>query len=44
VGIDPLTVEGLHVEISRLVRAENLGLVFNVNAHCLNLCYEDRAL
>jgi N-acetylglucosaminyldiphosphoundecaprenol N-acetyl-beta-D-mannosaminyltransferase len=37
-------VEGLHAEISRLIRAENLGLVFNVNAHCLNLCYEDRAL
>lgn len=44
VGVDPLTVDGLHAEISRLVRAENLGLVFNVNAHCLNLCYEDQAL
>jgi N-acetylglucosaminyldiphosphoundecaprenol N-acetyl-beta-D-mannosaminyltransferase len=44
VGVDPLTVEGLHAEISRLIRAENLGLVFNVNAHCLNLCYEDQSL
>jgi N-acetylglucosaminyldiphosphoundecaprenol N-acetyl-beta-D-mannosaminyltransferase len=44
VGVDPLTVEGFHEEISRLIRAENLGLVFNVNAHCLNLCFEDRAL
>jgi N-acetylglucosaminyldiphosphoundecaprenol N-acetyl-beta-D-mannosaminyltransferase len=44
VGVDPLTVDGLHAEISHLVRAENLGLVLNVNAHCLNLCYKDWAL
>jgi N-acetylglucosaminyldiphosphoundecaprenol N-acetyl-beta-D-mannosaminyltransferase len=42
--VDPITVDELHAEIARLVRDERLGLVFNVNAHCLNLCYEDSAL
>ena len=40
----PLTVEELHVEIGRLVRDGKRGLVLNVNAHCLNLCYEDPKL
>ena len=44
VGVDPLTVEGLHAEIGRLVRGGRGGLVLNANAHCLNLCYEDPAL
>jgi N-acetylglucosaminyldiphosphoundecaprenol N-acetyl-beta-D-mannosaminyltransferase len=44
VGVDPLTVEDLHAEIGRLVRGGGRGLVLNVNAHCLNLCYEDPAL
>jgi N-acetylglucosaminyldiphosphoundecaprenol N-acetyl-beta-D-mannosaminyltransferase len=44
VGVDPLTVEDLHAEIGRLVRGGRGGLVLNVNAHCLNLCYEDPAL
>ncbi|HEY6711502.1 MAG TPA: WecB/TagA/CpsF family glycosyltransferase [Rubrobacter sp.] len=44
VGVDPITVDELHAEIARLVRGGRLGLVLNVNAHCLNLCYEDRAL
>jgi N-acetylglucosaminyldiphosphoundecaprenol N-acetyl-beta-D-mannosaminyltransferase len=44
VGVDPLTVAELHAEISRLVRGGEPGLVLNVNAHCLNLCYEDPAL
>jgi len=44
VGVDPLTVAELHAEIARLARCGRLGLVLNVNAHCLNLCYEDRAL
>ena len=44
VGVDPVTVDGLHAEIARLVRAGKPGLVLNVNAHCLNLCYEDSAL
>ncbi|HET9964833.1 MAG TPA: hypothetical protein VFQ10_05520, partial [Rubrobacter sp.] len=44
VGVDPITVDELHAEIARLVQDERLGLVFNVNAHCLNLCYEDSAL
>ena len=44
VGVDPLTVAELHAEIARLVRSGRLGLVLNVNVHCLNLCYEDRAL
>jgi N-acetylglucosaminyldiphosphoundecaprenol N-acetyl-beta-D-mannosaminyltransferase len=44
VGVDPLTVEGLHAEIGRLVQHGERGLVLNVNAHCLNLCYEDSKL
>jgi N-acetylglucosaminyldiphosphoundecaprenol N-acetyl-beta-D-mannosaminyltransferase len=44
VGVDPITVDELHAEIARLVRTGRLGLVLNVNAHCLNLCYEDAAL
>lgn len=44
VGVDPLTVEGLQAEIERLVREDARALVLNVNAHCLNLCYEDAAL
>ena len=44
VGVDPVTVDELHAEIARLVRAGKPGLVLNVNAHCLNLCYEDAAL
>ncbi len=44
VGVDLLTVAELHAEIARLVRDGRLGLVLNVNAHCLNLCYEDPAL
>ena len=44
VGVDPITVAELHAEVARLVRDSKLGLVLNVNAHCLNLCYEDREL
>jgi N-acetylglucosaminyldiphosphoundecaprenol N-acetyl-beta-D-mannosaminyltransferase len=44
VGVDPISVDELHAEIARLMRGGRLGLVLNVNAHCLNLCYEDRAL
>jgi N-acetylglucosaminyldiphosphoundecaprenol N-acetyl-beta-D-mannosaminyltransferase len=44
VGVDPLTVEGLHAEIGRLVRGGRGGLVLSANAHCVNLCYEDPAL
>jgi N-acetylglucosaminyldiphosphoundecaprenol N-acetyl-beta-D-mannosaminyltransferase len=44
VGVDPLTVEELHAEIGRLVRGGERGLVLNVNAHCLNLCYDDPKL
>ena len=44
VGVDPITVDELHAEIARLMRSGRLALVLNVNAHCLNLCYEDRAL
>jgi N-acetylglucosaminyldiphosphoundecaprenol N-acetyl-beta-D-mannosaminyltransferase len=42
--VDPITVDELHAEIARLVRGGQLGFVLNVNAHCLNLCYEDRTL
>jgi N-acetylglucosaminyldiphosphoundecaprenol N-acetyl-beta-D-mannosaminyltransferase len=41
VGVDPLMVEELNAEIGRLVRGGEQGLALNVNAHCLNLCYED---
>ena len=44
VGVDRLTVEELHSEIKRLVREDARALVLNVNAHCLNLCYEDASL
>jgi N-acetylglucosaminyldiphosphoundecaprenol N-acetyl-beta-D-mannosaminyltransferase len=44
VGVDPITVDELHAQIARLVRSGKLGLVLNVNAHCLNLCYKDSAL
>ena len=42
-GVDPATVDGLHAGIRRLVRRRG-GVVLNVNAHCLNLCYGDPAL
>ncbi len=42
--MDPLTVGELHAEIENLVRHGERGLVLNVNAHCLNLCYEDPKL
>jgi N-acetylglucosaminyldiphosphoundecaprenol N-acetyl-beta-D-mannosaminyltransferase len=44
VGVDPLTVDELHAEIEHLVRSGGRGVVLNVNAHCLNLCYEDPKL
>ena len=42
--MDPLRVEDLHAEIERLLHGRRHALVLNVNAHCLNLCYEDGAL
>ena len=42
--MDPLTVGDLQAEVGRLVRGGRGGLVLNVNAHCLNLCYADPAL
>ncbi len=44
VGVDPVTMEGLHEEVGRLIRDGERGLVLNANAHCLNLCYEDPEL
>ena len=44
VGVDPITVADLHVEIAHLARRGKLGVILNVNAHCLNLCYRDLAL
>jgi N-acetylglucosaminyldiphosphoundecaprenol N-acetyl-beta-D-mannosaminyltransferase len=44
VGVDPVGVEELNAEIENLVRRGEHGLVLNVNAHCLNLCYEDPKL
>lgn len=43
VGVDRITAEGLHAEITRLVRRRD-GVVLNVNAHCLNLLHEDEGL
>jgi N-acetylglucosaminyldiphosphoundecaprenol N-acetyl-beta-D-mannosaminyltransferase len=44
VGVDPITVEELHAEIGRLIQDGEQALALNVNAHCLNLCYEDPEL
>jgi N-acetylglucosaminyldiphosphoundecaprenol N-acetyl-beta-D-mannosaminyltransferase len=44
VGVDPITVEELHAEIGRLIQDGERALALNVNAHCLNLCYEDPEL
>lgn len=44
VGVDPVTVDDLHAEIRRLVNGGRGGLILNVNAHCLNLCYQDPTL
>ncbi len=44
VGVDPLTVEDLNAEVGRLANARGRGLVLNVNAHSLNLCWEDPGL
>ena len=43
VGVDRITVEGLHAEVARLVCRRG-GVVLNANAHCLNLCHEDEGL
>lgn len=43
VGVDPVTTGELDAEVARLVRRGG-GIVLNVNAHCLNLCREDRDL
>ncbi len=43
IGVDRLSVEGLHAEVTRLARRRG-GIVLNVNAHCLNLCHEDEGL
>jgi N-acetylglucosaminyldiphosphoundecaprenol N-acetyl-beta-D-mannosaminyltransferase len=37
-------VEELQAEIERLAKSGELGLILNVNAHCLNLCHDDPAL
>lgn len=44
VGVDPVTVDELNAEVLRLIGEDGLSLVLNANAHCLNLCYRDRAL
>jgi N-acetylglucosaminyldiphosphoundecaprenol N-acetyl-beta-D-mannosaminyltransferase len=43
VWVDRITAEGLHAEVTRLVRRRD-GIVLNVNAHCLNLLHEDEGL
>lgn len=43
VWVDRITAEGLHAEVTRLVRRRG-GIVLNVNAHCLNLLHEDEGL
>lgn len=44
VGVDPMTVEKLHEEIGREIRAGGHALVLNANVHCLNLAYTDPGL
>ncbi|MBA2711935.1 MAG: WecB/TagA/CpsF family glycosyltransferase, partial [Rubrobacteraceae bacterium] len=44
VGVDPITVEELHIEIERLAKSGERGTVLNVNANCLNLLYGSDAL
>jgi N-acetylglucosaminyldiphosphoundecaprenol N-acetyl-beta-D-mannosaminyltransferase len=43
VGVDRITAEALHEEITRLASRRG-GIVLNVNAHCLNLLQEDEEL
>jgi N-acetylglucosaminyldiphosphoundecaprenol N-acetyl-beta-D-mannosaminyltransferase len=43
VGVDRISVDGLHREVVRLARRRR-GVVLNVNAHCLNLLYGDDSL
>lgn len=42
--MDPVTVGELHAEIGDRVRRGEHARILNVNAHCLNLAYEDREL
>ena len=42
--MDPVTVDELHAALLRLTSEDELSLVLNANAHCLNLCYQDPAL
>ena len=44
VGVDPLEVGELHRRLARAVRREEHALFMNVNAHALNLLYEDEEL
>ncbi|HJQ30278.1 MAG TPA: WecB/TagA/CpsF family glycosyltransferase, partial [Rubrobacter sp.] len=44
VGVDQMSVEELQEETKRLAKSGEGGLILNVNAHCLNLCYDDPAL
>ncbi|MGF1470161.1 MAG: WecB/TagA/CpsF family glycosyltransferase [Rubrobacteraceae bacterium] len=44
VGVDPVTVGGLHAEIRDYIRQAGHALVLNANVHCLNLAYKDRGL
>jgi len=44
VGVDPLEVGELHRRLARAVRREEHALFLNVNAHALNLLYEDEEL
>ncbi len=44
VDIDPLTMDELNAEVLRLSRQDGCSVVLNVNAHCLNLLWEDEQL
>lgn len=44
IGVDPLTVDELNVEVSRLARRDGCSVVLNVNVHCLNLLQKDTEL
>jgi len=44
VGVDPLTVEGLHARILRAVRGGRHEMILHVNAHAFNLAARDPGL
>ncbi len=44
IGVDPMTIDELNAEVSRLARREGCSVVLNANVHCLNLLQKDEEL